>query len=299
MQTGLGWSNDSGHVTRRDLLTIAGASLGASCLVRSTAAAAEAKTVRIAFGNGLAYLPFFVGRKQDLFAKSLAAAGLAGVAIQWPTISGTAALNEAMLSGAIDLDVAGAPGLLLIWDRTRGRANEILGCAGITTLPLAMVTLTDRLRTLADFGKGDRIALPSTVGTEATMLRMACVEAFGKGQQGRLDGNLVSLSHPDAVNAVINGVVAAYVGAPPYTDLVLRNPKARAVLRSPEVFKGPMSFVLLCARKAFAVQNPRLVAALVAALEDANRFIASHPTEAAQIYLEHAPSKVIDAGFIP
>jgi NitT/TauT family transport system substrate-binding protein len=291
----------AGGTGRRTLLGIGGAVLMAPLVARGAHAAPAAdtvKSVRIAFGNGLAYLPFYVGRKQGLFASALAAAGFAGVSVEWPKISGTAALNDSMLSGSIDLDVAGTPGLLLIWDRTRGRANAILGCAGVTTMPLLMVTLTDRIRTLADFTAKDRIAMPSSVGTEATMLRMACVETFGKGQQGRLDSNLVSLSHPDAVTALLNGIVTAYVGSPPYTEFVLSHPKARAALRSPDVFKGKTSFVLLCARKAFAEQNPRITAALAAALGKANAFIAGNPAEAAQIYVEQAPSKIFTAPLI-
>lgn len=277
---------------RRDLLALGGSALAMPLLSHSVAASDAVKTVRIAFGNGLAYLPFYVGRKQDLFAKSLAASGFKDVVVQWPKISGTAALNDAMISGAVDLDVAGTPGLLLIWDRTQGRTNAILGCAGVTTMPLAMVTLTDRLRSLSDIGQQDRIAMPSTVGTEATMLRMACVETFGKGQQNKLNGNLVTLSHPDAVNALLNGVVTAYVGSPPYTEFVLSHPKARILLHSPDVFGGTTSFVLLCARKQFAAQNPRIVVALVAALDQANKFITQQPDDAAQLYMEQVPSKV-------
>ena len=284
--------------TRRHMLALCGAAPAAALLESAARAADTAKSVRITFGNGLAYLPFYVGRKQDLFAQALARAGFKHVSVEWPTISGTAALNDAMLSGAVDMDVAGTPGLLLIWDRTRGRANAILGCASVTTMPLALVTRTDRIRTLADFKPGDRIAMPSTVGTEATMLRMACVEAFGKGQQNRLNANLVSLSHPDAMNALLNGVITGYVGAPPYTTYVLQQPKARAVLRSPDVFKGPTSFVLLCARKAFAQQNPRIVAAMVAALSKATEFIMHDPHAAAEIYVEQVPSKVFDMSLI-
>lgn len=283
---------------RGAVMGIAGAALAAAGARQARAATDSASTVRIAFGNGLAYLPFYVGRKTGMFEKSLAKAGFPGVKIEWPKISGTAALNDAMLSGSIDFDVAGTPGLLLIWDRTRGRANAIQGCAGVTTMPLTMVTMTDRIKSLADITPKDRIAMPSSVGTEAIMLRMACVRAFGKGQQKRLDANIVSLPHPDAVTALMNGVVQAYVGSPPYVEFLLNQKNAHAVLHSPEVFGGTTTFVLLCSRKGFAEQNPRLTAAMASALGEANMFIQQNQAEAARIYAELNPSKVFTAEFV-
>ena len=288
----------SGMPRRRTVLTLGAAALAAPFIPHQAAATDTVKNVRIAFGNGLAYLPFYVGRKKDLFTAALAKAGFPNVSVEWPKVSGTTALNDSMLSGAIDLDVAGTPGLLLIWDRTRGRANAIQGCAGVTTMPLDMVTLTPRLRALTDIAPKDRIAMPSSVGSEATMLRMACVKTFGKGQQGRLDTNIVALPHPDAVTALMNGIVTAYIGSPPYTDYVLEQSKARVVLRSPDVFGGQTSFVLLCARKAFAEQNPRVVSALAAALGEANEMISHDPHQAAEIYLEQVPSKIFSEALI-
>lgn len=286
------------RAARRGVVAGLGAVLAAPWIGRAARAADDAAEIRIAFGNGLAYLPFYVGRKQDLFAKALASAGLPGT-VSWPRIAGTSALNDAMLSGSIDLYVAGTPGVLIVWDRTKGRSNAILGCAGVTTLPLQLVTVTDRLKSLADFTPSDRIAMPSIAGTPATVIRMACEQAFGPGQHGRLDKNMVALAHPDAMTALLNrSEVTAYLGSPPFTNLVMQDKQARVLLRSPEVFKQPASFVLLSARKAFAERNPRQVAAMVAALQAANQAIAADPQAAAATYLEAEPSKSFSAELI-
>lgn len=281
---------------RRAVVAGAAAMLAAPRIAR---AADDADAIRIAFGNGIAYLPFYVGRKLGLFEKALAAAGLPGVKVAWPHIAGTSALNDAMLSGSVDLYVAGTPGVLIVWDRTKGRSNAILCCAGVTTLPLLLVTVTDRLKTLADFTPQDRIAMPSIAGTPATVLRMACEQAFGAGQHGRLDKNMVALSHPDAMTALLNrSEVTAYLGSPPFTNLVLRDKQARVLLRSPDVFKQPASFVLLSVRKAFSERNPKMVAAMVAGLQAANEAIAADARRAAEIYLEAEPSKAFSLDLI-
>lgn len=303
MTTETGMETKSGHsavpVGRRQVLTLAAGALAAPWVAGEARADNTAKEIRIAFGNGLAYLPFYVGQKRNFFNDALAEAGFPDVKVSWPNIAGTSALNEAMLSGIIDCYVAGAPGVLIVWDKTRGRPNQIVGCAGVTTLPLALVTVTDRIKSLADFGPTDKIAMPSIVGTPAAVVRMACEETFGPGQFRKLDANLVSLAHPDAVNALLNKTeVTGYLSSPPFTELVTRSPGGRIVLRSPDVFKGPASFVLLCSRLQFARENPKLIAALVAGLEKSNAFIAADPKAAAEIYLEREPSKVFDQAFI-
>lgn len=284
---------------RRLLLGGAGVALSVPWIAGPARAANDAKEIRVAFGSGLAYLPFYVGISRNLFADALREGGFGDVALSWPSIAGTSALNQAMLSGVVDFYVAGSPGVLIVWDRTRGRSNAILGCAGVTTLPLSLVTITDRIKSLTDIVPNDRIAMPSIVGTPATMIRMACEEAFGKGQHGRLDANLVSLAHPEAVTALLNdNGVTGYLSSPPFTTLVTDNPKGRVILRSPDVFKGPASFVLLSTRKSFAERNPGLVAAMIDGLERANAFIGANPRAAAETYLEREPSRIFTVDVI-
>ncbi len=289
-------------LTRRTLLA-ATASLTVPNLAQAAqvaqAAQDDATEIRVAIGNGIAYLPFHVGLKKGLFAAALARAGFPTVNVAWPRISGTSAMNDAMLSGSIDLYVAGIPGVLIVWDRTKGRSNAILGCAGVTTVPLSLVTVTDRIKSLADISPQDRIALPSIAGTPATVIRMACEQTFGPGQHGRLDRNMVALAHPDAMTALLNrSEITAYLGAPPFTDIIARDPRARVLLRSTDVFGGPSSFVLLSARKAYAERNPSLVAALVSGLQQAAEAIAADPREAAVIYLEAEPSRAFSLDLV-
>ena len=280
------------YPSRRLVAAGLGGVVAAPWMGRTARAADDAAEIRIAFGNGIAYLPFYVGQRLGLFEAALKAAGFPAVKMVWPHLAGTSALNDAMLSGSIDFYVAGTPGGLIVWDRTKGRANAVLGAAGVTTLPLSLVTVTDRLRSLADFTERDRIAMPSLAGTPATVIRMACEQAFGAGQHGRLDKNMVALAHPDAMTALLNrSEITAYLGSPPFTNLVLRNKQARVLLHSPDVFGGPASFVLLSTRKAFAERNPRLVAAVVAGLQQADAAIAADPAAAGSVYLQAEPSR--------
>ena len=96
----------------------------AAPLVASQARADDAAEIRVAFGNGIAYLPFYVGRKQDLFAKALAEAGFPNVKVAWPHLAGTSALNDAMLSGSGRSLCRRHAGGAEVWDRTEGAVQR-------------------------------------------------------------------------------------------------------------------------------------------------------------------------------
>src|SRR5437879_830561 len=81
------------------------------------------------------------------------------------------------------------------------------------------VTRNPNVKTISDFRDGDRIALPAVkVSAQAVLLQMAAEQAFGAGQQNRLDPLTVTMSHPDAMQALLSGQseVNAHFGSPPF-----------------------------------------------------------------------------------
>ena len=62
------------------------------------------------------------------------------------------------------------------------------------------------VKTIKDFTDKDKIALPAVkVSIQAVTLQMAAEQAFGPGQQNKLDSLTVSMSHPDAQMALLSG----------------------------------------------------------------------------------------------
>ncbi len=88
----------------------------------------------------------------------------------------------------------------------------------------------DRLKSLADFGDGDKIALPDVgISYQALMLQMACEQTFGEGQANRLDRLTVSMAHPDGAAALMAGrtEITAHFTSPPYSFQEVQSGKAR------------------------------------------------------------------------
>ena len=94
-----------------------GFSLIAGSLVAPSVAQAEGE-IRIAEQFGIVYLLLNVVRDQNLIEKYGKQEGL-DIKVDWTQLSGGAAVNDALLSGSIDIAGAGVGPLLTIWDRTR------------------------------------------------------------------------------------------------------------------------------------------------------------------------------------
>ncbi len=281
---------------RRRLLLLAGAALAAPRIAR----AAPAPEVRIAEQFGIAYLPFTVMKRQRLLEQESARLGLPELSVTWLQFSGGATMNDALLSGSLDIASAGTPPALTLWDRTRNNLR-VRALAAISGMPYKLVTSNPAVQHIRDFTDRDRIALPAVkVSFQSVILQMAAEREWGSGQHGRLDPITVSLSHPDALVALTSGrsEVTAHFGNPPFQDQELLRPGLHSVLDSFEV-AGPHSALLAYATSRFHDANPGIVAAFLAALNRAAAFIRAEPAAAADLYItserSNAPVAIVEA----
>ncbi|OZI15943.1 nitrate ABC transporter substrate-binding protein [Bordetella genomosp. 7] len=262
-------------------------------LLSPTPALAEGR-LRIAEQYGIVYLMLNVARDQQLIEKHGKAAGV-DIEVEWVKLSGGAAVNDALLSGSVDIAAAGVGPLLTIWDRTRGRQN-VKGVASLGNFPYYLVTNNPAVRTIADFTDKDRIALPAVgVSVQARVLQLAAAKQWGDAQYARLDTISVAMPHPDAAAAIISGgtEITAHFGNPPFQDQELaQNPDARIVLNSYDVLGGPSSATVLFATEKFREDNPKTYGAFLKALQEAAQFVSANPEQAADIYLRVTGAKL-------
>jgi len=113
--------------------------LGVSLLAGSLAAPAVAQAegeIRIAEQFGIVYLLLNVVRDQNLIEKYGKQEGI-DIKVDWTQLSGGAAVNDALLSGSIDIAGAGVGPLLTIWDRTHGKQN-VKAVASLGNFPYSL-----------------------------------------------------------------------------------------------------------------------------------------------------------------
>ncbi len=243
--------------------------------------------LRIAEQFGIVYLLLNVAQDQGLIEKQGKAHGL-DIKVEFVKLSGGAAVNEALLSGSIDVAGAGVGPLLTIWDRTVGRQN-VRGIASLGNIPYYLTSINPAVKTIADFTDKDRIALPAVgVSVQSRILQLASAQLWGDAQYNRLDKNQVAIPHPEATAAIIKGgtEITAHFGNPPFQEQGLAgNPAAHIVLKSYDVLGGPASATVLYSTEKFRKDNPKTYKAFVDALAEAAQLVRSDPERAADIFI--------------
>ncbi|WP_373989206.1 ABC transporter substrate-binding protein [Duganella sp. BuS-21] len=275
------------------MFRLTAAVLALSFAFAAPAAQAEGR-IRIAEQFGVVYLLLHVAQDQQLIEKQGKKLGV-DITVERLQLSGGSAVNDALLSGAIDIAGAGVGPLLTIWDRTNGKQN-VKGVASLGSFPYYLVSTNPKVKTIADLTEKDRIALPAvTVSVQSRILQYAAAKQWGDKEFARLDKFTQTLPHPDAAAAVIAGgtEINGHFGNPPFQEQELAgNPNAHIVLNSYDVLGGPSSATVLYATEKFRNENPKTYRAFTAALAEAAQYVARNPEGAADTYLRISKSKV-------
>lgn len=282
-------------ITRRDALAF-----GAALALAPKGAAAEAKTeIAVSRQPGILYMPTHVIEKQKLIEKHAEKLGVAGVTTKWLSFSNGGAQQDALLSGGVDIINTGTGPLLVLWDKTRGRVKGI--CAS-SAQPLQLVSRDPRIKSLADFQPGDKIAVPTVrVSTQAILLQIAAAQMFGPENWNRFDALTVQLGHPDAFVALKNASheVRNHFAAPPFQSYELKQVEgAHVVANSAEIIGSPLSQGQFMTTTAFADANPKIVQALRNAADEAKAFIEKDTAAAVEIYREVTGDKTSTADLL-
>lgn len=250
------------------------------------AGAARAEPVRIARQFGLSYLPLILMQDRGLLEAEGKARGLELVP-EWVTFTGGPPINDALISGNIDLAAGGVGPMLTIWSRTRS-SLRVRSVAALGNMPMWLMSNRADVRSIRDFGPADRIALPGVkVSVQAVVLQMAAEQAFGTGQQYRLDPLTVSMGHPDGETALLGGgsEVTAHFTSAPFMYEEAADPRIHRVLNSYDVLGGPHTFNVVWTTTRYADAHAAVLQAFRAALERAMAAIRDDPASAAAAWV--------------
>lgn len=172
------------------------------CIVLSLLVGCKSDKIVIAEQYGLAYAPIQVmktlGYYEDLVDQE----------VEWVKLGNTAAIREAMLADQLDVGFLGIPPFLIAYDQN----VEWRIFTGLSQAPLGLMGREDvAFDTLKPT---DRIALPQPGSIQHILLSMASEKTFGDADYF---DQLVTLKHPDGMQALINGIEVDYhFTSPPY-----------------------------------------------------------------------------------
>ncbi len=253
---------------------------------------AEVNEVRIPTGaGGVGFLPLLVMEKRQLIEKYAKEAGIPNLKVRWIDIGGPAVMNDALLSGSADFITAGPPAFITLWDRTMASAR-VKGVAAMSSMPMYLNTRAGHLKKLDDVSGNDRIAVTAIkVSIPSIVMQMYAQKKYG--QPARFDKYTVTMTHPDAVIALLSGssAIDAHFTSPPFAQRERKDPHVRTIMLSDDVTGGSTTFTMVSTTTKFREQNPRVYAAVLKAIGEANREIVADKKGAAEILLASAGEK--------
>ncbi|RCV48599.1 ABC transporter substrate-binding protein [Marinitenerispora sediminis] len=232
------------------------------------------RRIAIASGYGLSFAPLIIIQSQGWLEEELP-----DHTVEWKVLSGGSASRDGLLGGSLELGTSGQAPFLQAW--ASGVPWRVV--TALNNMPLWMVALDDRIQSLDDITESDRISSPQPGSIQAMVLAKAAQDRYG--DPGRFTRNMVAMPHPDALQALLSGQIAAAVTAPPSQYQAVEQ-GARILLDSYEVFGAPHGFNVVTALEDYAEDNPDVIAAVHANVARANELINSDPARAAGILAE-------------
>ena len=195
--------------------------------------------------------------------------------ITWRELNSGAAIRDGMLSEEIQVGAGGIGPFLVGFDS--GIDWKII--TGLNNMSLNVMTNDPSVSSVADLeGKGS-IAMPGPDSIQSVVLRKAAEEELGDARA--LDDQIVAMGHPEGVQALIGGQLAAHVTSPPFQGQEAEQ-GATVIAESYDLF-GEHTFNSVFTLAEFAECNPDFIEAMVTEVAEANVLLSDSPTEAAGI----------------
>jgi NitT/TauT family transport system substrate-binding protein len=270
--------------SRRDALRFGLTGAGALALTACGGAGGSGKEINISQGSGISYAALIVIQAKGWLEKDLP-----GRKVNWKTVSGGSATRDGLVSGKLHLGSSGIGPFLIGW--SAGVPWKVV--ASLNDMPLWLVAKDPRFRSLKDFRPNDKIAAIAPGSIQSVMLQKAAQQQLGDARA--LDGNIASMAHPDALQALIGGQIAAAYTSPPFQFQAVEQ-GARKLVDSYDLF-GQHGFNMMLATEEYAEKNGDVIDAVHKNIARANDLIVKSPDEAAQILAKSEKGKISPAKY--
>ena len=244
---------------------------------------AEVGELRLARQYGISHLQMALMDQLKLIEKQAAIAGRPDLKVRWSRFSDGPGMNDALLSGNLDIANGGLTALLVLYDKSRG---AFTGLAPLSSMPAVLMMRKDTIKTVRDLTDDDRIAVVSGVSMQAIILRMFAAQAFGLDKANSLDRLTSVLPHTSAMASLMSGrteLTGHFTAAPFYQQEAAAG--LHRTISSYDVLGGPATYSVTWASRKFMNDNPATIKIVLAALEEATRMIHDDPKAAATTYI--------------
>ena len=198
------------------------------------------------------------------------------VTVNWVQSAGSAAANDALRAGSIDVgSTAGSAALLA---RSNGSPIKSIDVYSQPNWSAILVGPNSDIKTVADL-KGKNIA--ANAGTDPYFFLLQTLEEAGIDQS---EVTITQLAHADGKTALEAGTVDAWAGLDPLLSASVVNAGSKIIYDNPDF----NSYGLLNATEPFLSKSPDIAQVVVDAYEKAREWAIANPDDAAQILADVA-----------
>lgn len=230
----------------------------------------KVSAITIAYQPGLGYAPLLLAKQQGLLEKKLP-----GAKITWKVLSSGAAIRDGMLAGEIQVGAGGIGPFLVGYDG--GVQWKIV--SALNDMNLHLMVKDPKYKGLADLKGAGKVAMPAPDSIQAVVLRKAAQDHLGDAKA--LDSQIIAMSHPDGLQALMSGQIAAHLTSPPFQSQEQAQ-GAHKVVGSYDVF-GEHTFNSAFMLTAYSDKHPDVRKALEDSISEAVQMLTSQPDQAAAL----------------
>lgn len=229
-----------------------------------------AKKVAIAYQPGLGYASLLLAKQQKTLEKALP-----DVDVTWQEMNSGSAIRDGIVGDNLQVGAGGIGPFLVGLDA--GVEWQVI--TGLNNMSLYLNAMKSDITSLEDIEGAGSIAMPAPDSIQSVVLRKGAEEELGDAKA--LDSQIVSMGHPDGVQALIGGQIVGHLTSPPFQAQEIEE-GAHKLLESYDLF-GEHTFNSVFTKTEFAECNPKVVDELVKVVSDANAMLTDQPAEASAI----------------
>lgn len=283
---------ERGHLSRRELLvrslaagislatmnTLLGGWESASQVLADAAKATPSGPLTIAYQPGIGYAQIVIMKQKKWLEHALP-----HMQIAYNELASGSAIRDGMLAGQIQIGSGGVGPFVVGW--SAGVDWKLL--SALNQMDLWLMVKDKRIKSLKDFKSSDKIAMPAPDSIQAVILRKAAQKELNDAHA--LDANIISMAHPDGLQALLSGQIAGHLTSPPFQFTELQK-GAHRILNSYSLF-GKSTFNSVFVRNSYHNDNKMVMMVLFNQIERATFLIHHDPHQAAQVLSDDAGGK--------
>ncbi len=234
------------------------------------------RVLRIGLHGEVGYAPLVIMQKRLLLEQRVP-----GLVVEWKAIPSFDGVYEALTGGGLDIATGTATSFLL----ARERGAPVRALAGVSEVPMAVVTARARIDSIRDLRWGDQIVVPARGSHEHVMVRMAALRELG--DWSTLDPLItVRTDSADPIELLARREAVAQVLVSPLLDRALSVRGARRLVDLADVTGGPLTTIVAYSTTAARERQSALFQMFLEELRRASRVAAAESAETARLLLE-------------